>query len=431
MSSSAAAAAVETVPVSVLSTSKICRLDIGQHIKVAIIGTTNVGKSQLFNILAGHSKDRQLRHRSLVDNAFFTTVDNNFNTFEVHDDRIDVTAKAFNISGFKKLITIIDTVGIVKDSRIGNGLGLESFEAIRSCDIFCHVVRGYDDNSHTVSYDGCVDPVRDIATVNQELMMADLQVIEHKLNEIIEELDNPAKAVGKERKYEYATLLAAYELLYGNVRLEISKRDRKAGIKFFPKLCSGQPLRYGKWDEYQCLVLNKYKFYTAKDVVYLVNLSPRDYIRRSVTSKYVADVDKYINKSSMVVPFSAALEMSLLVHQINNTYDMYMEANPYHVSARQGVIDEFYRRLKLVKYYTVVSNEVRSWLIPFGTAPPLAGSIITHEHQVNFISVSVCSINDLISNKGDWDSMVFSGIAAVRNSKYTINDGDVLKFKLR
>ena len=155
-------------------------LELSQHLKVGVIGSTNVGKSSFFNAFAGVKS--RLKH-SAVDNALFTTIDNNCVTIEISDPRIDRIISTFpGLIGKKKYLTLIDTPGIIKNSRNGAGVGISGLDAIRNVDIILHMVRGFDDNDLTVTYEGTVDAKRDIRIVEQDLMLEDLLIIDDTIN---------------------------------------------------------------------------------------------------------------------------------------------------------------------------------------------------------------------------------------------------------
>jgi obg-like ATPase 1 len=405
----------------------LTRLELSQHLKVGVIGCTNVGKSSFFNAFAGVKNKLKL---SAVDNSLFTTVDNNCVTIEISDPRIDqITATFPSLVGKKKYLTLIDTPGLIKNSRNGAGVGIAGLEALRSVDIILHIVRGFDDNELTVTYEGTVDAKRDLGIVEQELMLEDLLIIDNTINIFILEIEN--KNGGKELRYEYDLLLKAYEILVGVPRPPLKRKKGVIVRPPFPTVCEGKPLRFGNFDTTEVVYLKKYNFFTAKEMLYLVNLTPRDFMRKSNVPAYISQMSDIIGPGSYFLPMSAVFEISLFEEELAGTLGEYLEANPTHVSVIPTIIEECYRRLNLIQFYTVDNGEVQSWLTFRGTQLIFAGTVISDLHEKNFISGDVCTAGEYCSGKGDWVKLLKEGIAQNRSGKYSINDGELIRFRLR
>lgn len=405
----------------------ITRLELSQHMKIGIIGCTNVGKSSFFNAIAGVKNQLKL---SEVHNSLFTTVDNNCVTVEIPDPRIDLITAIFpQIVGKKKYLTLIDTPGIIKNSRNGAGVGISGLDAIRNVDIILHIVRGFDDNELTVSYEGTVDAERDLRIVEQELMLEDLSIIDNTINVFILEIEN--KNGGKELRYEYDLLLKAYEILVGEPRPPLKRRKGIIVKPPFPTACRGKPLRFGDFDLTEVVYLKKYNFFSAKEVLYLVNLTPRDFMRKSTVPAYISKMREIIGPDSYFLPMSAVFEMSLFEQELAGTLTSYLEANPTHISVIPTIIEECYRRLNLIQFYTIDNGEAQSWLINRGSQLIFAGAIISDLHEKNFLSSDVCTVGEYCSGEGAWTRLLKEGIAQNRAGKYNINDGDFVRYRLR
>lgn len=405
----------------------LARLELSQHLKVGVIGCTNVGKSSFFNAFAGVKNKFKL---SAVDNSLFTTVDNNCVTIEISDPRIDqITATFPSLVGKKKYLTLIDTPGVIKNSRNGAGVGISGLEALRSVDIILHIVRGFDDNELTVTYEGTVDAKRDLGIVEQELMLEDLLIIDNTINIFILEIEN--KNGGKELRYEYDLLLKAYEILVGAPRPPLKRKKGVIVRPPFPTVCKGKPLRFGDFDTTEVVYLKKYNFFTAKEMLYLVNLTPRDFMRKSNVPAYISQMRDIIGPDSYFLPMSAVFEVSLFEEELAGTLGEYLEANPTHVSVIPTIIEECYRRLNLIQFYTVDNGEVQSWLTFRGTQLIFAGTVISDLHEKNFLSGDVCTAGEYCSGEGNWVKLLKEGIAQNRTGKYSINDGDLIRFRLR
>ncbi len=405
----------------------ITRLELSQHMKIGIIGCTNVGKSSFFNAFAGV---KNIRNLSEVKNSLFTTVDNNCVTIEISDSRIDQITTTFpTIVGKKKYLTLIDTPGIIKNSRNGAGVGITGLDAIRNVDIILHIVRGFDDNELTVTYEGTVDAERDLRIVEQELMLEDLLIIDNTINVFILEIEN--KNGGKELRYEYDLLLKAYEILVGEPRPPLKRKKGVIMRPSFPSACRGKPLRFGDFDTTEVVYLKKYNFFTAKEVLYLVNLTPRDFMRKSTVPVYISKMREMIGPNSYFLPMSAVFETSLFEEELAGTLSSYLEANPTHISVIPAIIEECYRRLNLIHFYTIDNGEAQSWLTTRGSQLIFAGTVISDLHEKNFLSGDVCTVGEYCNGEGDWMRLLKEGIAQNRSAKYNINDGDIVRYRLR
>ena len=431
---------------------------LSQHIKIGIIGTTNVGKTTLYNALVNESSSAR---KALVENSLFTTIEPNVGVVTIKDDRLKVLESLFNDIKRKeerlyndddnleqidqhvyykavfKQATIIDTVGIVEGSRTDGGMGMHYLESIKDCDVILHVVRAFYDNDLTVSYEGDVNPIKELDTVRQELMLSDLRIIEDNLMRIKIDLDD--KNGGKKLLHEYVTLLNAYEILAGVARPEPEKgrKGRPAVQRFFPKTCKGKFLCCVKWDELEMRVLKSYRFYSNIEVIYMVNLTSRDYLRKIEEPADMARVKETVGIDFPVLPFSANFEYDLSNVRNDEALEKYMSANPFHISALDRIYEEVFRRLKVIRYYTVnydnntKSGIVSSWTCIRQTSVATAGSIITSDYDRLFLTAEVCDYMDLVKHKGDFAQLMKEGKFVNRGRKYVVNDGDIVYYKLK
>ncbi|PAV86595.1 hypothetical protein WR25_12995 isoform C [Diploscapter pachys] len=252
---------------------------LGTNLKVGILGLPNVGKSTFFNVLT--------KSEAAAENFPFCTIDPNEARVPVSDTRWDWLCEHYKpASKVPAFLNVVDIAGLVKGASEGQGLGNAFLSHVSACDALFHLCRAFDDDDVT-HVEGDVNPIRDLEIISNELFAKDLQHLESPLEKVKVLV---TRANDKTKKLEYDTLLRVKE------DLEAKK-----------------PIRLDTWNEKEIEILNKFLFLTAKPIVYLVNLSEGDYIRKK--NKWLAKIKAWIDENdpgAVLIPFSGAFENKLI-----------------------------------------------------------------------------------------------------------------------
>ncbi|CAG10349.1 unnamed protein product [Tetraodon nigroviridis] len=253
----------------------------GTSLKIGIVGLPNVGKSTFFNVLT--------KSQAAAENFPFCTIDPNESRVPVPDERYDFLCKYHKpASKVPAFLNVVDIAGLVKGAHSGQGLGNAFLSHINACDGIFHMTRSFDDED-IIHVEGNVDPVRDIEIIHEELRLKD----EEMIAPIIDKLEKVAVRGGdKKLKPEYDILLKIRNWIV----------EEKKHVRF-----------YHDWNDKEIEVLNKNLFLTSKPMIYLVNLSEKDYIRKK--NKWLAKIKEWVDAhdpGSLVIPLSGAFESKLL-----------------------------------------------------------------------------------------------------------------------
>ncbi|KAJ8676489.1 hypothetical protein QAD02_012276, partial [Eretmocerus hayati] len=253
---------------------------VGTNLKVGIVGIPNVGKSTFFNVLT--------KSQAAAENFPFCTIDPNENKVPVPDPRFDYLCEYFKpASKVPAFLNVVDIAGLVKGAAEGQGLGNNFLSHISACDGIFHLCRAFDDED-VIHVDGEVNPVRDLETISEELRLKDVEF----LNGHLEKLEKlVVRGNDKKLKPEYDTLLKVKQVLV---------EDKNH-------------IRFADWSVNDIEVLNKYLFLTSKPVIYLVNLSEKDFIRKK--NKWLIKIKEWVDKNdpgAMLIPFSGVYENKLI-----------------------------------------------------------------------------------------------------------------------
>ncbi|MBN2604856.1 MAG: redox-regulated ATPase YchF [Bacilli bacterium] len=358
-----------------------------------IVGLPNVGKSTLFNAITKSS--------ALAANYPFATIDPNVGIVEVPDERIDKIVALVNP---KKTIPTIfeftDIAGIVKGASKGEGLGNKFLSHIREVDAIVQVVRAFDDEN-VVHVDGTINPVRDIETINLELIFADIEVIEKRLPKIEKKAQ---LKVDQESVYEYDILVGIRDTLMNNL-----------------------PIRTMKFTEPEFAVIKNFNFLTAKPMIYVANIS-EDEISDFENNKYVKIIKDFAAKEgSEVVVISAKIEAELS-ELSNDEKVMFLEDLGVSESGLDRLIKKSYDLLGLKTYFTAGPQEVRAWTFKNGMKAPECAGIIHTDFQKGFIRAETIAYDDLIKFKGELGAKE-AGKMRLEGKEYVVKDGDVMHFR--
>ncbi|MCD7808430.1 MAG: redox-regulated ATPase YchF [Erysipelotrichaceae bacterium] len=357
-----------------------------------IVGLPNVGKSTLFNAIT----DAQVE----AANYPFATIDPNVGVVEVPDQRLDVLTKMFQPKRtIATTFEFTDIAGLVKGASRGEGLGNKFLANIRETDAICEVVRCFRDKDIT-HVDGDVNPIRDIETINLELVFADLETVDRRIGKI----DKKAKSGDKEAKAEMAVLLPIKEAL------EAGKMARTVDLTK---------------DELD--IVKQYTLLTMKPLIYVANLGEEDLEDPTSNPHYVALKDYADKEECGVVPICAKIE-SELVGLDKEDKDLFMQDLGIEESGLDKLIKEAYALLGLNTFFTVGPDEVRAWTFKKGMLAPEMAGIIHTDFQRGFIKAETYSYDDLIEY-GSEHALREAGKIRQEGKQYVGQDGDIMFFK--
>jgi GTP-binding protein YchF len=358
--------------------------------KTGIVGLPNVGKSTLFNALTKTAAAQ-------AANFPFCTIEPNVGEVAVPDPRLDRIAE---IAKSKQIIptrmTFVDIAGLVKGASKGEGLGNQFLANIRECDAIAHVLRCFEDGDVT-HVEGRVDPVEDAQTIETELMLADLESVEKRLQNIVRKVRGGDKeAVQQERLLKEAQ--AALEHGRPARTIAVAEDDAKA------------------WGMLQLL--------TAKPVLYVCNVAEDEAASGNAQSARVAEMAAEQGAGFVVI--SARIEEELAQLDADEAA-MFLEEMGLHEAGLDRLIRAGYDLLGLQTYFTAGPKESRAWTIPKGTRAPQAAGVIHGDFERGFIRAETIAYDDYVALGGE-QAAKDAGKMRAEGKGYTVKDGDVLHF---
>ncbi|MEG1996410.1 MAG: redox-regulated ATPase YchF [Oscillospiraceae bacterium] len=360
--------------------------------KLGMVGLPNVGKSTLFNAITNAGAESA--------NYPFCTIEPNVGVVSVPDERLDALANIYHPVKFTPaVLEFVDIAGLVKGASKGEGLGNKFLSNIREVDAIVHVVRCFEDDN-IIHVDGKIDPIRDIETINLELIFSDLEILDRRL-------DKSRKAAKADKKLQN----------------EVDFLEKmKAHLE------DGKSARAYDYNETEQEIVKTISLLSNKPVIYAANMSEENFINGIQTNEFYNQVCDFAkNENSAVLPICAKIEEEISDMSAQDK-SMFLSELNLKQSGLDRIIKEGYSLLGLISYLTAGEPEVRAWTIIKGTKAPQAAGKIHTDFERGFIRAEIVSFDDFMACK-TMSAAKEKGLLRLEGKEYVMQDGDIVLFR--
>lgn len=361
--------------------------------KLGIVGLPNVGKSTLFNAITQAGAESA--------NYPFCTIEPNVGVVSVPDERLDELAKIYTSKKtVPTYIEFYDIAGLVRGASKGEGLGNKFLSHIREVESIVHVVRCFEDPNVT-HVDGTIDPIRDIETINLELIFSDIEILEKRVQKTTK--------LAKQDK----SLAAELEILQ----------------KLLTALENSEPARTVELTEDEHTFARSVNLLSYKPVIYVTNVSEGEVADDASGNVHVQKVKEYAKtENSSVIVVCAQIEEEISQLE-DDEKKMFLEDLGLSQSGLDKLVKESYSLLGLISFLTAGPMESRAWTIKKGTKAPQAASKIHSDIERGFIRAETIAFKDIVAHGGNMTSAKEKGLVRSEGKEYIVQDGDVILFR--